>query len=907
MNFKETGAFANFGAGTYRIRPKPRKVVGRLHTPWPVSAAAHVAAHGGRAVVFGDFSDMTHGDGVCLHTASGVDVTGLPNIRMFDNWTGLADQAVNDARSIQGWVVASSYLAGMVDPRPLLRALKGLCLRQALQVLFVYDVADGVYRTWTERQFTQFLKASGFELTGSTGGRSGEVAYLGTITPASYRAYLQQQGLAPELLDADLLLVSTEDATVRATGGIGTYVKNIKALDKRAVVLMCDIDLSPSGMDGRTLVPRMFGDALSRESFFDGLGLIETCRAVLYLLPNIQIVESQDYKSIAFRLVQSKRTGGLPQWLNLRVFMHGSIDYMKYGVQDESAMDYTPYELAQAVRDSYIFEFADECYAPSRYLGVQLLQQEFGYKLNNLSIRRLPFDLSAVPADVDEPLASAKRIVFIGKYSRLKGWPDFVAAMEGLYEQGALDGVEEIVSLGPMGPGNDDRARLEKVRPYRDHHLSHSELLEFVARNRADSMFVVPSRGENYPFVILEQMLIGTRLVAYNTGGAIEVVDDPGFVDTFFSAPNAKALQQKIAEVLALDANACDQRLLASRQRILDRQVQVNMGWSREETTATHERAIELPEIERCAVTIVIPVYNTSIPLISELLESVVGSRVRPTEVILIDDGSEKSYRPHLHDCVEKVLGDTIAWRVHTQENKGLAGARNAGLALSQTPFTFFIDSDDLLLPSTLEEAWTALHLDPMLVVATGFAVHFSDSASLPATPEPAREGWFWKSLGVPQARALALLENQYLTANVMARTALLRECGGWDEQDKSTWEDWAFFSKLAWEGRRFSLIPSLGYLYRNTPGSMSKTYNRYFGRRRLIRNIAGVNKLDANALFSLINVDNGGGAQLNGASLSEKEVELINLIRSLIQKPRLRRLFIATYRVYTKARRMFR
>ncbi|PTN50615.1 hypothetical protein DAI43_15710 [Achromobacter xylosoxidans] len=67
------------------------------------------------------------------------------------------------------------------------------------------------------------------------------------------------------------------------------------------------------------------------------------------------------------------------------------------------------------------------------------------------------------------------------------------------------------------------------------------------------------------------------------------------------------------------------------------------------------------------------------------------------------------------------------------------------------------------------------------------------------------------------------------------------------------------------------------------------------------------MSRLDANALFSLINVDSGGGAQLKGPSLSEKEVELINLLRSLIQKPRLRRLVVAGYRWYTKVRRFFR
>lgn len=906
MNFKEIGAFANFGAGVQRLQLASQFSQACKPIAWPSAASDYVSARGGKAAVLGTFSGVPENEGWEFYNVQGTDATGIPNIWFFDNWTGSVDGVIGDSASPQAWVVASSFLSATADPRPVLRAFKRMCLLCSTQILFVYEGTEGISRSWTQRQFEQFLKASGFELT-TLNAHGQNVAYLGAITPESYRAYLRGHGLSPELLDADFLLVSTEDATVRATGGIGTYVKNIKALDSRAVVLMCDIDLAPSGLDGRTLVPRMFGDALSRDNFFDGLGLIETCRSILYLLPFVDVLESQDYKSIAFRLVQSKRTGGLPQWLNVRVFMHGSIDYMKYGVQDESAMDYTPYELAQAVRDSYIFQYADECYAPSRYLGIQLLQKEFGYTLNNLSIKRLPFDMATVPDHSLEGLAAVRRIIFIGKYSRLKGWPDFVAAMEGLHAAGGLAGIEEIISLGPMGPGIDDRARLERLCPYRDRHLSHAELLEFVARNRADSLFVVPSRGENYPFVILEQMLMGTRLVAYNTGGAVEVVDDDEFVQTYFADPNTAALQRRIGQVLALAPQACNEQLQASALRIRERQVEVNRQWGRVERGLRQPNAARFPGQENCAITIVIPIYNTLLSLVDELLQSVLRSRVKPAEVILVDDGSDEMYRAQLHRCVNTGLGETVRWRVHSQVNKGLAGARNTGLELSTTPYTFFIDSDDLLLPTTLEEAWTALRLDPSLVVATGFAVHFSDKENLPDMVEPARDGWFWKSLGVPEARALAMLENQYLTANVMARTELLRECGGWDEEDKATWEDWAFFSRLAWEGRRFSLIPSLGYLYRNTPGSMSKTYNRYFGRRRLVRNIAGMSRLDANALFSLINVDNGGGAQLNGPSLSEKEVELVNLLRSLIQKPRLRRIGVASYRLYTKARRLFR
>jgi hypothetical protein len=79
-----------------------------------------------------------------------------------------------------------------------------------------------------------------------------------------------------------------------------------------------------------------------------------------------------------------------------------------------------------------------------------------------------------------------------------------------------------------------------------------------------------------------------------------------------------------------------------------------------------------------------------------------------------------------------------------------------------------------------------------------------------------------------------------------------MRDAGGWDAFDKATWEDWALYNNLAWSGAEFGLIPNVGHLYRNTPGSMAKTYNPYFGRRRLVRNMPGMNKFDAHMLYAL-------------------------------------------------------
>ncbi|CUJ29534.1 glycosyltransferase [Achromobacter ruhlandii] len=822
-----------------------------------------------------------------------------------DSWSGQADAFVRAQSWDASWVISAGFLADLADPRPFLLAIKRFCLETGKPVLFLHGGDEGRQRSWSAARFGAFLDVGGF-FSRQERKQGAVTARVVTVSAERYQSHLATLGFLPGLIASDLLMVTTEDASIRPTGGIGTYTRNIKAVDGKVSVLFCDIDLPPgAAKDGRTFVPRMFGEQGGKESFFDGLGLLESIYCILFLLPDLAIVEVQDYKSIGFRVVQAKRTACLPEWLKVRIFMHGSIDYVKYGSQDESAMNYTPYEAAQAIRDSYLFKYADECFAPSAYLGKKLLQDEFGYAPANLSITPLPFDLNLI-RDVGEIFyRKVTRIVFVGKYNQLKGWPDFVQAIEMLGAAGQLDGIVEIASLGPLAPSQEDRARLAKYAAYKDLHLTHGQLIDFVQERVSDTLFVVPSRGENYPFVILEQLLMGTLLVAYNTGGAIEVVDDFAHVDRFFSNPNPEALRSKILDVLSTGPASYGDALNQSRRRIRQRQADINKWWSRVDRPG-EPRAWPVPATRDCDVSVVIPVYNTDLSLLKATLHSIRHSRLLPKEVIIVNDGSRQDYGESLPGEAKQALGASIPLRIHNQPNRGLAGARNAGLSLSNSEFTFFIDSDDVLLRTTLECALAAMRKDRSLIAATGFAIHFNEPDQLKDEAQALREGWFWKALGVPEARALAILENQYITANVMIRTQELRNFGGWDDSDRSVWEDWAFFSRLAWSDKRFSLIPRAGYLYRNTPGSMSKTYNRYFGRRRLVRNTAGMSRLDANVLYSLVNTAGSGGALLSGPSLSEKEAELINFMRSMAQRPRIRRLMIGLYRTYSKLRRFF-
>lgn len=906
MKLFSTSLFANFLAGTYTYIPNPPKINQGL---W--QEIRYISAEGWsrnqQLWVFGAY-DLTVPDNCSVTWFDFPTDQYLGRGRfvplIVDNWAATVDELYSRASDQPCvFLLTSEYLSGLVDPRPLLLALKRLSLHNGSSAVVIYTPEKKGIRHWTEAEFKDFLLASGFELTELSREPLGVVLDC-RIAPLGYQHYLENLGLLPSTLQADFLLVSTEDASLKPTGGIGTYVANLKRFNAGCVTLFCDLDSSVEARDGRTILVRTAIEHLSWEQLIDGHGLIEAIKIVLFTLPNIRVCEFQDYQSLGFRVVQAKQTGVLPQSLWLRLFLHGSVDHLKFGEQNEKTSNYSVDELKLTIKDNYTFKNVDECWVPSKYLA-NLLQEEFGHQLSNPTIRRLPFDAAALPQLLTVQFSEIRKIIFLGKYTGLKGWQDFQAALALLDGQQVLNGIQEIISVGPGEPSEDEIHRLSEIKNYRWLSFNHADFIQFVLDNRQDALFVVPSRGESYSYVVLEQLLLGTRFVAYNAGGTIEVVDDEQYIQCFFSDPLPKALAQKIEEILKLPVDSYEGIIYEKSRQIFQRQCEVNNTYK---TTSPCTLGLEQREWDWAAaieITVSTPVYNTPIHYLQDLFKSILGSQLRPKEWLLIDDGSKDSYHQELL-CFAEDCQAFLPVRVIRQENKGLAGARNSSLVASNSKYTFLIDSDDVLLPQTLSDAFVAMQSDGSLVATTGFPINFSELTDLPGDLSPIHFGWYWKPLGIPEARALSLYENQFISASVFVHTDKVRAVGGWDQSDRSTWEDWAFYTKLAWSEEHFGLIPSPGYLYRNTPGSMSKTYNRYFGRRRLIRNIQAFSRLDANVILSLIHASTSNPDLVaetyhnNELALSPKEIKLISLVRK-IKGNRLCLFFLKLYSLFSK------
>lgn len=101
-------------------------------------------------------------------------------------------------------------------------------------------------------------------------------------------------------------------------------------------------------------------------------------------------------------------------------------------------------------------------------------------------------------------------------------------------------------------------------------------------------------------------------------------------------------------------------------------------------------------------VSVIIPVYNVE-EYLEECLDSIVNQTLNNIEIICINDGSTDNSLKIL----EKYESTDDRIKVYNQENRGQGATRNNGLKYSSGEYIYFMDSDDILEPTALEELFT--------------------------------------------------------------------------------------------------------------------------------------------------------------------------------------------------------
>ncbi len=98
-------------------------------------------------------------------------------------------------------------------------------------------------------------------------------------------------------------------------------------------------------------------------------------------------------------------------------------------------------------------------------------------------------------------------------------------------------------------------------------------------------------------------------------------------------------------------------------------------------------------------VSILIPVYNTS-KYLSKCINSLINQTYKNIEIIAVNDGSTDNSKTLLEKFAEKDSRITVL----SQENGGSSMARKTVLEHSTGDYVMFVDSDDYLDRSTVQE-----------------------------------------------------------------------------------------------------------------------------------------------------------------------------------------------------------
>jgi teichuronic acid biosynthesis glycosyltransferase TuaG len=112
-------------------------------------------------------------------------------------------------------------------------------------------------------------------------------------------------------------------------------------------------------------------------------------------------------------------------------------------------------------------------------------------------------------------------------------------------------------------------------------------------------------------------------------------------------------------------------------------------------------------------VSVIIPFRNRA-QYIDETIHSVLAQTVKPLEIIIINDDSERSARAHLDRWAKECR------IVDLERNVGPSAARNEGIRHARGAFIAFLDDDDLWLPHKLETQLNYMQEHPHCAVVCG-------------------------------------------------------------------------------------------------------------------------------------------------------------------------------------------
>ncbi|HPJ98817.1 MAG TPA: glycosyltransferase [Candidatus Hydrogenedentes bacterium] len=228
---------------------------------------------------------------------------------------------------------------------------------------------------------------------------------------------------------------------------------------------------------------------------------------------------------------------------------------------------------------------------------------------------------------------------------------------------------------------------------------------------------------------------------------------------------------------------------------------------------APREKKLSTP-----AVSVVMPCFNAAGTL-ETAIESIQNQTFQDWELIIVDDGS-------LDDSLSVMKSAAASderLRLVGQAHSGIVRALQAGCALARGSFIARMDADDIAQPERLARQYTYMQEHPDVALC---GTHVSMFGGRIGVGRARYEAWIngLRSHG-DIAREL-FIECPVAHPTFFLRRAPFERAGGYEEHGWA--EDYDSCMRLFLAGARFGVVPDPLLRWRESPGRLSMTAERY-------------------------------------------------------------------------------
>ena len=214
-------------------------------------------------------------------------------------------------------------------------------------------------------------------------------------------------------------------------------------------------------------------------------------------------------------------------------------------------------------------------------------------------------------------------------------------------------------------------------------------------------------------------------------------------------------------------------------------------------------------------ISIVVPLYNTPLNFLEELLDSVVNQTYRNWELCCVDAGQDTAVGQHVQ---ARAKADSRIRYQKLTENEGIAGNTNHGFKLATGDYIALLDHDDILHPC-------ALWYTAQAIVEQGADFVYTDEATFEGKVENVVLYHFKPDFMLDNLRS-----NNYICHLTTFSKVLMEQAGGGERAEYNGSQDYDLFLRLTEKAQKIAHIPHALYYWRSSPNSTAsdisaKTY----------------------------------------------------------------------------------